>query len=234
MKNEIHVWLAGLEEGEICLDACANCLSSAERERAARFKFAQDRKHYVVAHAALRSILGIYLGVNPAFIAFAAGPAGKPKLAPTLADSRLEFNLSHSGSVALVAVARGKEIGVDVERMRADFDFEPIAQRFFTAKEVEALRRLPGDLQTEAFYKCWTAKEALLKAKGTGLSGPLDEVHIEAVGTCIRITPAQRGWTLGEVSPIPDYAAVLALETRPHKIRCCRWDASTVAASGRS
>jgi len=232
MKDEVHVWLAGLDHAAIGLDACAGCLSPTERERAARFKFAQDRKRYLISHAALRSILGVYLGMDPALIAFAAGPAGKPKLAPSLAGREIEFNLSHSGEVALVAVSRGKEIGIDVERIREDFEFEPIAQRFFTANEVAALRCLPGDLQREAFYRCWTAKEALLKAKGTGLSGALDEVHIEAAGGSIRTTPAQHGWTLGEVNPIPDYAAALALETRPHKIQCCRWDVSMVVASG--
>ena len=233
MKGQVDVWLAVLDDAAIGLDACAGYLSSAEHERAARFKFAHDRRRYLIAHAALRSILGVYLSIDPQLIGFAVGSAGKPKLAEHLAGSELEFNLSHSGEVALIAVTRGKKIGVDVERMQEDFAFEPIAQRFFTANEVAALHQLAVDLQREAFYKCWTSKEALLKAKGTGLSGALDEVRIEATGTVIRIAPAQRGWTLAELSPIPGYASALAVEMGLHKLQCCRWDASMAADASR-
>ncbi|MGE5305951.1 MAG: 4'-phosphopantetheinyl transferase family protein [Alphaproteobacteria bacterium] len=171
-QDEIHVWLTGLDGADISLECCAACLSPAERERAARFKFERDRKRYLIAHGALRSILAMYLGVEAAAIDFDSGPAGKPKLARSYAGSEVEFNLSHSGEVALIAVTRGEEIGVDVEQIREDFAFKPIAQRFFTANEVGALGDLPVALQREAFYKCWTSKEALLKARGTGLSVP--------------------------------------------------------------
>jgi 4'-phosphopantetheinyl transferase len=223
-KDEIHVWLAGLENADICLESCADCLSPAERDRAARFKFARDRKRYLIAHGALRSILAMYLGVDPAAIDFDSGPAGKPKLARSFASDELEFNLSHSGDIALIAVTRGEEIGIDVERIREDYEFKPIAQRFFTANEVATLQDLPVDLQREAFYKCWTSKEALLKAKGTGLSGPLDEVQIVLTTEAgVRVTFAAGEWSLTELSPIDGYAAALAaqkLDCRPH---CYRW-----------
>jgi 4'-phosphopantetheinyl transferase len=231
LKDEIHVWLTGLEDADICLESCADCLSSAERERAARFKFARDRNRYLIAHGALRSILGMYLGIDPAVIGFDAGPAGKPKLAQNLASSDAEFNLSHSGEVALIAVTRGGEIGVDVERIREDFAFKPIAHRFFTANEVAALQDLPVNLQREAFYKCWTSKEALLKAKGTGLSGSLDEVQIVlTTGPGVRVTFAAGEWSLTELSPIGGYAAALAAKKLDCRPQCYRWQPSLLEA----
>ena len=231
LKDEIHVWLTGLEDADICLESCADCLSSAERDRTARFKFAPDRKRYLIAHGALRSILGMYLGIDPAVIGFDVGPAGKPKLSRDFASNALEFNLSHSGEVALIAVTRGKEIGVDVERIREDFAFKPIAQQFFTAKEVAALEDLPVDLQREAFYKCWTSKEALLKAKGTGLSGSLDEVQIVlTTEVSVGITLAVSEWSLTELSPIGGYAAALAVKKLDCRPQCYRWQPSLLEA----
>jgi 4'-phosphopantetheinyl transferase len=230
LKDEIHVWLAGLEDTD-CLESCANCLSSAERDRAARFKFARHRKRYVIAHGALRSILAIYLGVDASAIDFDAGPAGKPKLASTFVGSELEFNLSHSGEIALVAVARNMDIGVDVERIREDFAFKAIAQRFFTANEMAALQGLPVDLQREAFYKCWTSKEALLKAKGMGLSGSLDEVHIVLTREAgVRVTFEAGEWSLTELSPMGGYAAALAAKRNDSRPHCYRWQPSLLEA----
>jgi 4'-phosphopantetheinyl transferase len=230
-EDEIHVWLVGLEDADVCLESCADCLSSAERDRAARFKFAPDRNRYVVAHAALRAILAMYLGIDPVAIDFDSGPAGKPKLAQNLAGRELEFNLSHSGDVALIAVTRGEEIGVDVERIREDFAFKPIAQRFFTANEVAALQDLPADLQREAFYKCWTSKEALLKAKGTGLGGSLDEVQIVLTTKAgVRITLAAGEWSLTELGPIEGYAAALAAKKLDGRPQGYRWQPSLLQA----
>ena len=230
-KDEIHIWLVDLENGETRLEAYADCLSSAERDSAARFKFARDRKRYLIAHGALRSILAMYLGVDAAAIDFDSGPAGKPKLVRNFASSDVEFNLSHSGDVALIAVTRGEEIGVDVECIREDFAFKPIAQRFFTANEVAALQDLPVDLQREAFYKCWVSKEALLKAKGTGLSGSLDEVQIVlTTGAGVRITLAAGEWSLTELSPIGGYAAALAAKKLDCRLKGYRWQPSFLEA----
>ena len=185
-QNEIHVWLVGVDDGSFCIRCGTDLLSSDGQERAARFKFQNDRRRYVADHAALRSILSIYVN-NPARdLQFAEGPYGKPKLAPNQAKNKFEFNLSHSHEVALVAVTQGREIGVDVEWVR-DFAFDEVAQRFFTTKEMAALHRLPLHLQREAFYKCWTSKEAFLKAKGTGLSGQLDEVEIVRADDVVRV-----------------------------------------------
>ena len=149
--NEVHVWLVRVDDTGLCVACCENLLSAAERERAARFKFEKDRRLYTAAHAGLRSILAGYLNVAPADLEFATGPRGKPHLAPVFTKVKLEFNLSHSHEVALIAVTREREIGVDVERVREDFAFAEVAERYFTAGELSAIRALPQDLQRRAF-----------------------------------------------------------------------------------
>ena len=116
----------------------------------------------------------------------------------------------------LLAVARSREVGVDVEFVNADFAFDEVAERFFTAGEVAALRALPAHLRRQAFYKCWTSKEAFLKAKGTGLSGDLDEVNIglAAAGEQVRIDANVPGWSLLELNVVADYEGALVYEGR--------------------
>ncbi len=225
-QNETHVWLASLDQSDTAMDRFADCLSLAERDRATRFVFRPDRTRYLIAHAALRSILGTYLSVHPAAIEFDSGPVGKPKLAQSFAGSEIEFNLSHSGELALIAVTRGGEVGVDIERIQGNFAFESVAQRFFTSREVTALQMLPLDLQREAFYKCWTSKEALMKGRGTGLSGSLDEVEIQLTPTGVRVTPAARAWSLIELAPASGYAAALAVKKLYCEPQCYRWEPS--------
>lgn len=230
--NAVHVWLVRAEGAGLCLACCENLLSAAERERAARFKFEQDRRLYVAAHAALRSILAGYLNAAPAKLEFETGPRGKPRLAPAFAHDKLEFNLSHSSAVALIAVAPEKEIGVDVERIREDFGFAEVAKRYFTAKEVSAIEALPEDLRRRAFYQCWTSKEALLKAKGVGLSGELDEVEIVLDGDGrVRIESRLPGWCLNEIGPCDGYAGAMALEANEIDLRCYDWPSPVPGSS---
>ncbi len=225
-EKEAHVWLASLTAADTSLDRVADCVSPAERDRATRFKFLPDRTRYLIAHAALRSILGRYLNVHPAAVEWIEGPIGKPKLAPTLAGGEIEFNLSHSGDLALIAVARATEVGIDVERVQEDFAFESVAQRFFTPREVAALQALPPDLRREAFYKCWTSKEALMKGKGLGLSGSLDEVRIQLTATGVHVIGAVDDWALVELNPGRRYVAALAARQDQCEPRCYRWEPS--------
>src|SRR5262249_23128168 len=153
-------------------EPCCSLLSPEERERADRFHFARDRDRFVIAHAVLRQILALYLQSQPELIQFVQQKHGKPELAPESNPLGLTFNLSHSGEVALVAVAAHMQLGVDVELMRSDFGGEEIAERFFSRPEVEKLRLLAAHQRTRAFFQCWTRKEAYLKARGEGLSIP--------------------------------------------------------------
>jgi 4'-phosphopantetheinyl transferase len=220
----VHVWAVVLDDESFDLIRWRSLLSSDEQARAAKFKFDRDRRRYVVAHTALREILAGYLETAAANLDFVEVGNGKPKLAASFGVSGFEFNLSHSHERALIAVARGRELGIDIEFIKADFPFGEIAGRFFTAKEVAALRALTVHLQRQAFYKCWTSKEAFLKAKGTGLSGKLDEVEIMLEeDERVRIDARVPGWSLAELNPGDGYEAALVNAGKAAQIQIYRW-----------
>ena len=220
--GDVHVWLIDAPEPTDNLAAHRDLLSPSELDRAAKFHFEPDRRLFVISHAAVRAILARYLNTPVASIEFTSGMNGKPSLAPAWAASGIEFNLSHSHGAALIAMARNCAVGVDIEFVKTDFAFEGIAERFFTPGEVSALRALPSALRRQAFYKCWTSKEALLKAKGTGLVGQLDEVEINRETG--RILAAVDGWSLSSLDPGPGYAAALVSQGAPARISLYRWE----------
>jgi 4'-phosphopantetheinyl transferase len=223
-ESTIHVWRISLTQPGHVYKSLTGLLSSAEQERAARFKFDQHHQRFVVAHAALRSILSQYLKTTPLNLQFVNGLNGKPKLAEEFARSDVRFNLSHSFDWALLAVTRGREIGIDVELVKEDYAFDDVAARFFTAQELAAFRALPVHLQRQGFFKCWTSKEAFLKAKGTGLSGKLDEVEITlSSGQRVLINASVPGWTLSELNPENNYEAALVIEGGAVRIDRYRW-----------
>jgi len=222
--DQVHVWQIRADDAALCMACCENLISTVERDRAARFKFEKDRGSYTVAHAALRSILAGYLNVAPSDLEFEIGRRGKPRLAPAFIKDSLEFNLSHSSEVALIAVTREREIGVDIEHIKENFAFAEVAERYFTTREVSAIRALPQDLQRRAFYQCWTSKEAFLKAKGVGLSGELDEVEILLDGQdSVRVKGTLAGWYLSELSPCDGYVGAVALEGEESDLGRFQW-----------
>ena len=222
-ENEVHVWLVQTNDKSSSPDDFKDLLSSAEQDRASKFKFETDRRRYTTSHAALRSILSKYVNDPARALQFAEGPYGKPKLAPSHATEKIEFNLSHSNELALIAVAQGREIGVDVEWVRANFAFDEVAQRFFTTKEVAALHALPFHLQREAFYKCWTSKEAFLKAKGTGLSGQLDEVEIVLADHAVRVKGTIPSFSLVGLTVDRGYEAALVAKGAEPQLSYYAW-----------
>jgi 4'-phosphopantetheinyl transferase len=222
--NRVDVWLIRIDD-RAPLHPLSDLLSPAEQERAARFKFDKDRRLFAAAHAGMRAILANYLQVAPAELNFIDGRNGKPKFSADTAGREVEFNLSHSHQAALLAVALKREVGVDIEYVQEAFEFQEVAERFFTAREVAALGSLPAPLQRQAFFKCWTSKEAFLKAKGTGLSGALDEVAIALIGEQrVAISAAVPGWALTELNSIESYEAALVCETSPVSIHHYLWN----------
>src|SRR5574341_1468311 len=216
LERSVHVWATRLDDDSVDLGRAREILSADERERAERFKLDRDRRRYLIAHAALHGILSRYLTLSSESMSFDHGLNGKPRLSQALMLTRVQFNLSHSNEMALVAVTRRGEVGVDIEYVKENFEFQEIAEQFFTAKEVAAMRTLPAELQRQAFFKCWTSKEAFLKAKGTGLSGKLDEVEIILTTTQeVQITASVPGWSLAELDPVNGYEAALVVEGAP-------------------
>ena len=223
-ENEVHIWLVQTNGESVSPGNLRDILSSVEQDRASKFKFETDRRRYITAHATLRSILSIYVNSPARELQFASGPYGKPKLAAIHAKKKFEFNMSHSHQMALIAVTQGREIGVDVEWVREDFAFDEVAQRFFTTREVAALRALPLHLQREAFYKCWTSKEAFLKAKGTGLSRQLDEVEIMLTDHVVRVKGTIPNFSLIELIVDGGYVAALVVDGIEPRITYYAWE----------
>lgn len=197
--------------------ADGSVLSDDERARAARFRFDRDRHRFVAGRSTLRSLVSSYLGIDPADVAFAYGPQGKP----FVLGSELSFNVSHSGGCAVYAFARGVEVGVDVELLEHSRYDDGVAERFFSPHEVATLEAVAPETRPDAFLRCWTRKEAFIKARGEGLSLPLHEFDVEfAPGTRPQILrtawsahePAE--WTLSDISGFcPGAIAALAVRS---------------------
>jgi 4'-phosphopantetheinyl transferase len=228
--NEVHVWRAVLDMSTAELERLARLLSPDEQVRARRFRFQKDQEHFIAARGILREILSRYLVRDAAQLLFGYGPFGKPGLAPGSGADGLCFSLSHSQGLALFAITRDREIGVDLEQIQTDFAWELVAGQFFSAREVGALRSLPAAMGCKAFFDYWTCREAYVKAKGDGLGHPLDDFE----SSLIRERPADLKcaggrrqetcrWTIEKLDPGTGYAAALAVSGQGWQLRCWRW-----------
>ena len=215
----IHLWSwhAGPQERVSLLPQLSSLLSEDEVERRERFRFESDRQAFAFARGMLRTVLGAYLKSDPRELRFRYSEHGKPSLdSPVPAD--LQFNLSHTQGAVLLGICRQRAIGVDIERVREDLIPRDIAARFFSLEEQRALMSLPEAEQRQAFFRCWTRKEAFLKARGHGLSFPLArfDVSIGAEDTEVRLTtrpdPAEaQDWQILPVAAPEGYAAAVAV-----------------------
>jgi 4'-phosphopantetheinyl transferase len=224
--DEVHVWQATLDQTSSQIQSFRHNLAADEQARAERFYFERDREHFIAARGLLRAILGGYLNRAPDRLSFCYSAHGKP----SLAGDAIHFNMSHSHGVALYAVTLGREVGIDVEHIRFDVEVAEIAERFFSRREVAMLRRLPTEMQREAFFNCWTRKEAYIKARGEGLSLPLDQFDVSLapgepaalLGTQPDPSEASR-WFLQEFTPAPGYVAALAAAGHGWRLTCWQW-----------
>ncbi len=222
----VHVWRISLDQPDDKLDRFRRTLEPDELNRASRFHFEKHRRHFIVARGFLRSVVARYLEMLPEALRFSYGAYGKPELA---SEHVLRFNLSHSHEVALLAVALDAELGVDVEHIRADFASEEIARRFFSLAEVEVFNALPKEEQVAAFFRCWTRKEAYIKAIGKGLSQALDAFDVTlAPGVQAALLRAEDDdasrWLLRNVDVGEGYAGALAIERPVAEVRFFRQD----------
>jgi 4'-phosphopantetheinyl transferase len=230
-KDEVHIWCVHVTALDGPIGLADKHLSDGERERAYRYHFDKDRNRFIVGHESLRVILGQYLDLAPDAIEFEHGAHGKPNLDPKIMHGGLSYNLSHSGEYALIAVGRDREVGVDVEKVRPEIDLERIAQRFFSPAEVEGLFALTDTLRLDAFYRCWTRKEAYIKARGGGLSIPLDQFDVtldpEAPAALLatRDDPQEASrWSLYNIDLCEGYQAALVVEGRGLRVKLWDWN----------
>jgi 4'-phosphopantetheinyl transferase len=216
--DQVDIWRISLNLPLETVSSLGSALSADESLRAARFHSPDNRNRYITAHGCQREILARYLDCNPGQLRFSTNKHGKP----ALQGSELAFNLSHSGDFALLAVSSGRQVGIDVERIRPDKELERIAERFFSPIEVSELMALLPGQRLPAFFDCWTRKEAYIKAQGLGFSLPLDSFDVS-------LTPGQPAslratrpnshdaarWTMLSLTIDPGYAAAVAVSDSP-------------------
>jgi len=227
--NAVHLWRASLDVAAARVTLLERTLSPDERERATHYRFVRDRVRYIVARGTLRAILGRYLDLDPAGLRFVYGPQGKPALAPEHGRD-ISFNLSHAGDVALYAVTRGRRVGVDVEQVVPDVAGSTVPEHTFSPHEVAVLRALPLDEQTAAFFRCWTRKEAYVKALGAGFSLDLTSFDVSLAPDnppallATRPDPTEAAhWSLHDVDAGPGYSAAIVVEGRNARLTYRDW-----------
>ena len=220
-EREVHIWRTSLDQSTETVGRFRELLASDERSKADRFRFEKDRRHYTVARGVLRELLARYLSESPEAFQFTYSPYGKPSLDST----KLKFNLAHSGEVALYAFTLIGEVGIDVEFVRPEFTGDEIARRYFSDSEVNLLDEVRPGARPLAFFNCWSRKEAVIKAKGLGLSLGLDQFDVTLApgepAALLRTrwdeAEAQR-WSLRALDVGEEYAAAIAIESHD-------WDA---------
>lgn len=219
--NCIEVWCIETAAPSSIISQLKLVLSADERQRADRFQFEPHRNMFIVAHGVLRKLLRRYIGISDFDITFAYGPGGKP----SLPDSRVEFNISHTDGVIVLAFAQDCPLGVDVERIRPVEEMMQIASRYFCSAEAQELGELPEAQRERAFFLCWTRKEAYIKAIGKGLSIPLSEFRVtlrqEESARFLHIDKkpsTSSEWALYNLEISADYAAALAHRGAPRHI----------------
>ena len=228
-SGAVHIWAASLADPRWSARTLRPLLSADELARASRLKLPLQRQRFEVSRGLLRSILSEYLDTPPDRIAFTYGSHGKP----ALRDHALHFSVAHSDDLAVYAIARDREVGIDVEAIREIEGIRAIVDRFFTLPEMIELTKLPPRLHAEAFANCWTRKEAYLKATGLGCSHPLDQVCVSlAPGTPAQLKwvanrPAESGrWSLAAFRPAGNHIAAIAVEGPAADLIHHQWPAS--------
>jgi len=231
--NEIALWiLEGRRWAPGAIDEMASHASEDERRHATRFADARLGHRYLVDHGFLRTVLARYVARPPAGIPIARTRLGKPYVADSSLADGLRFSMSHSDDVTLVAVAFGREIGIDVERVRSDVELDEIARMQFSPREIEALAGLPDARRCLASFAIWVRKEALAKAQGGGISADFLRRLSVGAGPAGPIAWDGRRWGLQDVELGPGYVAALAAAGDGWRIVRCAADA-LLAATGR-
>ena len=216
-SNFLHVWRLQLK-GDSSFEAHRrSILSSDELARASRFHFPVHANRFITSRMAIRTILGAYLGISPSDLAFEQTQYGRPFLSAALNPLMLSFNLSHSQDLGVLAISPHKGLGIDVEAIREDFGGEDVAKSHFAPAEFRELLSLPEAQLPQAFFNCWTRKEAYVKALGAGLQIPLDsfEVSLRPGQPARFLRGAGAAWRLLSFSPARDFQGAVAYEGVP-------------------
>lgn len=223
--GDAHLWAVRLDPAA-SLESYYGYLASDELERAQRFRMDDPRRRFVVSRAAVKTLLADYLRSRPLDIVLSYSRSGKPYLPGATHLGQLCFNLAHSDDLALIAVVRNCDVGIDVERLRIVKHQEHIAHRYFHSAEARDLHTLASAERDASFLRCWTAKEAVLKSMGTGLSDSLKQFRVPVTtgsGSWVDVTPDERGnrtrcW-LQQLAPCDAYVGAVAFVGTQCRIR---------------
>jgi 4'-phosphopantetheinyl transferase len=228
--REIHIWRASLHASPQVFLFLQGLLSPDESQKASHFYFQKDRVQWTIARGILRVLLGLYEQTEPHLIRFACNDYGKPRLlAEGQAASALHFNLSHSHDLALYAFACERELGIDLEYMRSNIEYDALVNTTFSPLEQELFSALPAEQKRQAFFSGWTRKEAYVKACGLGLSCPLDSFHVSFHPEDARFLGSQAErdelarWSMYHLPLSPEYAGALVAEGEICKLVRLEW-----------
>ena len=217
--NAVHLWGIELNGSPRCLERCAQSLDKVEQHRAARLVREEDRKRYVLAHGGLRAVLSRYLGIGPDAVEMYRSESGKPSLTKELrGQTAITFNMSHAHGRALIAVSKGQEVGVDLERIRSDVEVAKLSERYFAPSEHATIMQLAQELRAARFFRYWVAKEAVLKAQGIGLRALSQcEILMAADGVDAEVhvpvgSPLQDNWRVRLLSCGEGWEAAVAAQ----------------------
>ena len=229
-SREVHVWSIRLDVGAPVARSLESLLCPEERLRADRFRIARDRRRYVVRRGTLRRLLGAYSRSPAHELGFEYGPRNKPALASPDAAPPLRFNVTSTGDLALIAICRGRDVGIDVERITALAELEQMAEAFCSSRELKTILALSDRERTQAFFNCWTRKEAYVKARGVGLSAPLHRIEVavlpvEPPALVRSDEPARRAgrWSMFALQTGPAHAGALVVEGHDLTVRPLGW-----------
>jgi 4'-phosphopantetheinyl transferase len=229
-NGEVHVWAFSIEDSGYGFDGFATVLAKEELERAERFRFARDRSRFVFGRAQLRHILSSYLQIEPGEISFAYSAKGKPFLRPVGTLSGLMFNLAHSEDLAVLAVTRSGQVGIDLEKIRSLPDADHLVSRFFSPEEAATFGTMPENQRLAAFFNLWTRKEAWLKATGEGIGGGLDKIEVSFIPreparflTLGQAEARAANWDLHEITPAVGFTGAVVVGATKSKIQCWQW-----------
>lgn len=230
LPEDVHVWHVPLNQ-PLMEPAFFTTLSTDEQARATKFHVKDDRCRWVVCRGVLRALIGQHMDMEPSTVQFSYGACGKPALAAT---DNFRFNVSHSQDVAVIAISWQREIGIDIEVVRHLDDAMQVAQRVFADEEVAAYTAVPNNLKLQAFFNCWTRKEAFIKAIGEGMSFPLKEFAVTLYpnesARLLHICgdhAAASMWQLRSLAPAPGFVGAVAAKGHEWRLSCWQWPYST-------
>jgi len=224
-KGEIHIWSANLLQPDDIVDQLHGELSEDEKERAREYKYDRDRRRFIVSRGMLRRLLGRYLQEEPSRLVFTYGIHGKPDLRMKFLGQDVLFNLAHSEDLALYAFTTELSIGLDLEYVKEIPDADEVASRFFSDRENAILEVQVGRRRLEAFYRCWTLKEAYVKAMGAGMAFPLRRVEVSFTSGGARLLEVNGDrheaarWSMFTLEPAEGYVAAVAVNGMNYRFK---------------